>query len=230
MTIPSASAVKKAGSTLRKASRGEPLGQGAVEGAINVVQLHRAAHQKPLVHANNGLRSMARTAGCNAQVTQRLKRMSTILDKLKREPKLALDRMQDIGGCRAVVDDLDELWKLRARILRNHHPIREADYVSKPRSSGYRGIHLILQYGPEKKPIEVQLRTQTMHSWAMLVESFSSVSGVNYKQDGDSGFQRMAELLSQIFALDEANLPVTGELIGTYNDLRRELFPSNNQE
>jgi hypothetical protein len=46
--------------------------------------------------------------------------MSTILDKLERESSLSLDKMQDIGGCRAVLNSLDDLRRLRDRIVRYH--------------------------------------------------------------------------------------------------------------
>ena len=40
------------------------------------------------------------------QVSQRMKRVPTIIDKLLREPTLLLSRMQDIGGCRAMLPTL----------------------------------------------------------------------------------------------------------------------------
>ena len=62
--------VRKAGQTLRRFMRSGQIlsAEEAVkfEKAIVVVQQFRAAHQHPLVTANNGLRSMVRTAGCGA--------------------------------------------------------------------------------------------------------------------------------------------------------------------
>jgi hypothetical protein len=42
-----------------------------------------------------GLRSVVRTEGCNARVSQRLKRWYTIIDKLEREPTMQLANMQE---------------------------------------------------------------------------------------------------------------------------------------
>ena len=67
---------------------------------------------------------MVRTLGCPGRVTQRLKRMATILDKLERESSLALDKMQDIGGCRAVLTCVDDVWRLRDRIVKVHPEAR----------------------------------------------------------------------------------------------------------
>ncbi len=44
-----------------------------------------------------GLRSMVRTERCQIEVSQRLKRVPTIIDKLLREPTMQLANMQDIG-------------------------------------------------------------------------------------------------------------------------------------
>ena len=228
---PSKSAVKRAGSNYRKYVRGDITDPAVAQGAIETIQMHRAAHQKPLVHANNGVRSMARTVGCSGQVTQRLKRMATILNKLEREPSLSLDKMQDVGGCRAVVTSLDDMWRLRDRIQHYHPEARISDYVESPRSSGYRGIHLIVEYGPgEPRSIEIQIRTSVMHNWAMFVEGYSGITGTNYKQDGDSDFQLFARLLSEISALDEYGQPVPRDLLAAYSALRERLFPLRGKE
>ena len=102
MDVPSKSQAKKAGSNLRKYFRGELTDEAVYHEALDTMESWRRAHYKPLVSANNGLRARARALGIDAEVTQRLKRSQTILDKLKREPTLDLSRMQDIGGCRAV--------------------------------------------------------------------------------------------------------------------------------
>ncbi len=90
MNVPSKSQVKKAGSTLRKYMREELSDEAVVVQALETMEAWRRAHYVPLVSANNGLRSRARTAGVQAEVTQRLKRRQTILDKLGREPTLDL--------------------------------------------------------------------------------------------------------------------------------------------
>jgi ppGpp synthetase/RelA/SpoT-type nucleotidyltranferase len=68
------------------------------ESAYGVLVAYRAAHQYPLVKATNSLRMAVRAEGCRIEVSQRLKRMNTILDKLRREPEMDLSRMQDFGG------------------------------------------------------------------------------------------------------------------------------------
>ncbi len=146
MAVPSKSQVKKAGSGLRRYLRGDLSDEAAVLHALDVMEAWRRAHYIPLVTANNGLRSRARTAGVAAEVTQRLKRRQTILEKLQREPTLDLSRMQDIGGCRAVVANMDDLRRLEERITDRLPVINYSDYTVDPRMSGYRAVHIAVQY------------------------------------------------------------------------------------
>jgi putative GTP pyrophosphokinase len=131
---------------------------------------YRAAHQYPLIKANMGLRSAVRTVGCRVEVSQRLKRFRAILDKLVREPKMGLPTMQDIGGCRAVLGSIEEIRRVERR-LRKNPILRYADYITTPRPSGYRGIHVVVGYSDrdgEERAIEVQLRAPMMHEWAIM--------------------------------------------------------------
>lgn len=166
------SQVDKAGSRLRKFIRGDgTVTREQAEKAIRVVDAFRAAHQKPLVTANNGLRSMIHTEGCAIEVSQRLKRFMTIIDKLEREPTLALSRMQDIGGCRAILTSIDEIRRVEARLKSRRPVVGYSDYITRPRSSGYRGVHVVVEYGG--RCVEVQLRTRVMHAWATAPSSRS---------------------------------------------------------
>lgn len=215
--------MKKAGSTLRKYFRGELAEFGAEHRALEVMEDWRGAHYVPLVSANNGLRSRARTIGVAAEVTQRLKRSQTILDKLKREPTLDLSRMQDIGGCRAVVNSKDDLRALEERILRRLDPVDRKDYISEPRASGYRGVHIVVKY--QERAVEIQLRTKTMHSWALATESYSQVIGENLKQDGDHPIQKFLKVAADIMALSEDGISIPKSMTTLHQRRRLDALP-----
>lgn len=98
----------------------------------------------------------------------------------ERQSGMAFSRMQDIGGCRAVVGTATKVDSLVATCEgaagRSKGPelIRKYDYISSPKSDGYRGVHLIYRYrsaAKEKKAwnglrIEVQIRSRLQHAWA----------------------------------------------------------------
>ncbi len=208
---PSSKRVQKAGSKLRKHFRGDAvLDSVAFQAEVDCITRWRASFSGPLVSTNNSLRSALRRRQIDGQVTQRLKRMSTIIDKLQREPTLSLERMRDIGGCRVVVSTLDEVYEV-SDWLHGLRPIVEVkDYIKDPRDSGYRALHVVATYGgAEPRPIEIQIRTKPMHRWALLVEEQSSTQGVNYKQDGDSRFHHTMREVSTLVSEHESeqNLP-----------------------
>lgn len=209
--VPSPSQAKRAGSTIRKYMRGDNADFESYEQARDVMERWRRAHYIPLVTANNGLRSRAKTVGVEAEVTQRLKRQQTILEKLGREPTLDLSRMQDIGGCRAVVNTRDDLRRLEDRITsKAARVLNHYDYIAKPRSSGYRAVHIVTEYGGRQ--IEIQLRTSVMHSWALAAENYSSILGTNIKQDGSHPVQLFLALASEIMSLSEQGLAIPDDL------------------
>ena len=217
------SQVNKAGSRVRKFMRREIESGPELEHALRVMDAFRAAHQYPLVKANNGLRSMIQTEGCQVEVSQRMKRFMTIIDKLQREPTLPLSRMQDIGGCRAILESVDEIRRVEARLKRRRPIAGYSDYITAPRSSGYRGVHVVVEY--DGRCIEIQLRTRLMHLWAITVERQSTLVGENLKQDGSHAVQRFMAAMSEAMALDEAAQPIPVDLLAAIQDLRLQAEP-----
>lgn len=216
---PSRSAVRKAGSTVRSFSRGDASLE-RLNAALDVIGEYRAAFSYPLLKVNNGLRGCLDRIHVHAEVTQRLKRMSTIVDKLTlRESKLDLSRMQDIGGCRVVTEsnDIDEVRRVEAWIDHawGSQVLRRSDYIDQPRQSGYRALHVIVER--DGRPIEIQIRTQRMHTWASNVEAFSDVLGSNFKRDGASEVQALMRLLADFDIAVDAGLDPSAELLTSIN-------------
>lgn len=223
MPEPTNPQVKKAGRLFRRIGRGEVVTSGELDGAIHIVQAFRRAHAGPLVSANNGLRSFVKTEGCRVEVTQRLKRFVTIYDKMQRERTLDLSRMQDIGGVRAVLDSIDEIRRVETR-LKARRPVRGySDYVTEPRTSGYRGVHVIVDYGGRQ--IEVQLRTRAMHAWALTVEHQTSRLGINLKQDGSHDVQLLMAAISTAVAHEEVGEVVPEAVLAEIDRLRTLALP-----
>ncbi|MGH8973862.1 MAG: RelA/SpoT domain-containing protein [Acidimicrobiia bacterium] len=177
-----------------------------------------------MTKANMGLRSMVRTAGCRVEVSQRLKRVPTIIDKLTREPTMQLANMQDVGGCRAVLANVDEVRRVQKRLMKNRPPLRVNDYIAQPRDSGYRGVHVIVCY--DERAIEVQLRTPVMHAWAITVERLSGRLQEDLKGGlGPEPLLHLLEAISEAMALEEGGQTVDTELLDRMNELREQAVP-----
>jgi len=120
--------------------------------AIEKIQNFREVHMYPLMLMKNHISRAAKSINKRIIVARRLKRLSTIIDKLERPTlngksvnAIKLTRMQDIGGCRAIVKDLGELNRLHEKLKASksqHKIIHTANYLN-PKPSGYGGIHLI---------------------------------------------------------------------------------------
>lgn len=149
----------------------------------------------------------------DALVAQRLKRLPSILNKLKRIKGMNLARMQDIGGLRAVVTtlpQLNELYSIYKTTVFTHTLVSEYDYVQNPKESGYRSIHLIYKYklrnpSPyEGLQIELQLRTRLQHAWATAVETMGTFLKHSLKSsEGPDEWLDFFALVSSAFAHNE---------------------------
>lgn len=178
----SRAAVDRAGRTLLR----EDASGAEADAAWGVLANWRSVHAFPLNTATMDLRQKVKRVAPGALVVQRQKRARSILAKLAKESSMRLTQMQDIGGCRAVVNTLDDVYKLRELYLKSrsqHELVAEADYIKNPKASGYRSLHLIYRFmskghpGYNKLMFEVQLRTVTQHAWATAVETVGAVVG-----------------------------------------------------
>jgi ppGpp synthetase/RelA/SpoT-type nucleotidyltranferase len=222
------SQVNRAGRAIRRWTSGEDGDRDHYERAIGVVLRYRAAHQYPLAKATMGLRSVVSTVGLPIEVSQRLKRMPTIIDKLDREPTMQLANMQDIGGCRAVFDTLPGLRRAEQKLKKNRPPVRYSDYVVAPRASGYRAVHVVVGYLDRDgivRHIEVQLRTKVMHEWAVTVERLSGSVGEDLKSRGPAQLRALLAAVSEAMAMEEAGETVTAATLDHLTALRHAAIP-----
>ena len=57
---------------------------------------------------------------------------------------MQLARMGDVGGCRAILSDQHEVYRVLARIRKNWTVKVLNDYVETPRDTGYRAVHVVI--------------------------------------------------------------------------------------
>jgi len=189
-----------------------------IDTALEVLNNWRAAHSFPLNTIQMGLRKRAQNTYEHALVAQRLKRVPSIVQKLQRFSSMNLSRMQDIGGCRAIVESVNQVRRLRAAYARSkqqHQFVSEKDYIAEPKASGYRGIHLVYKYYSERNPayngrsVEIQLRTRLQHAWATAVETVGTFLQQSLKSsEGSKKWLRFFALTGSAFALTERTEPV----------------------
>jgi ppGpp synthetase/RelA/SpoT-type nucleotidyltranferase len=206
--IESKKSINKAGQILSQKNASEM----ELDWARDLANRWRACHAYPINTFQATLRRKLSDFYGDPIVAQRLKRMPTIIDKLIRYPAMQLTTMQDIGGVRAVLGSIDDVYKLateyKSKSRFAHELIDEKDYIQKPRSEdGYRSVHLIYKYKNSRNPhydglrLELQIRTKLQHTWATAVETMGTFLGQALKsRQGDQEWIDFFAIVSSAFA------------------------------
>jgi guanosine-3',5'-bis(diphosphate) 3'-pyrophosphohydrolase len=114
----------------------------------------------------NDIREVLDKAGVEADVFGREKKPYSIWRKMQ-EKKEGFSRLSDIYGFRIITKDIGDCYVVLGAIHQRWRavPGRFKDYISQPKSNGYRSIHTTVS-GRDGKRVEVQIRTRQMHEVA----------------------------------------------------------------
>ncbi|MBN8633501.1 MAG: bifunctional (p)ppGpp synthetase/guanosine-3',5'-bis(diphosphate) 3'-pyrophosphohydrolase, partial [Rhodobacterales bacterium] len=101
-----------------------------------------------------------------ASVYGRAKKPYSIWRKMQ-EKDLAFSRLSDIYGFRVICGSVADCYRILGVIHQRWRavPGRFKDYISQPKTNGYRSIHTTVS-GRDGKRVEVQIRTREMHEVA----------------------------------------------------------------
>jgi len=101
-----------------------------------------------------------------ADVIGREKKPYSIWRKME-EKNEGFSRLSDIYGFRIIVNSVNDCYRALGAVHQkwNAVPGRFKDYISQPKSNGYRSIHTTVS-GRSAKRVEVQIRTREMHDVA----------------------------------------------------------------
>ncbi|MGL4241103.1 MAG: RelA/SpoT domain-containing protein, partial [Beijerinckiaceae bacterium] len=201
MPAPSKSKIDKAGHFL--ASKSEINTEQELDLEI-IFDDYRKAHLQPLTEITLEIQKWLSDFGSDYYIAQRLKRKPQIARKLRRL-SVRLTQLQDIGGCRIIVDgnkDVDALLDYIDRRLVDNKSIkviRRTDYRDLGRDdTGYRSFHYILS--KSGLSIELQIRSKIQHYWSESIERTSVIYGYHLKEkEGDQYVIDYFKILSNIF-------------------------------
>ncbi|XP_004309075.1 PREDICTED: uncharacterized protein LOC101294615 isoform X1 [Fragaria vesca subsp. vesca] len=113
--------------------------------------------------------------GMEVTLSSRLKSLYSIYSKMKRKD-VSINKVYDARALRVVVGDKNGTlhgpavqccYSLLGTVHKHWTPIDGEfdDYIVNPKPSGYQSLHTAVQ-GPDRSPLEVQIRTQRMHEYA----------------------------------------------------------------
>jgi len=112
------------------------------------------------------MRDVLDRAGIDADVLGRAKKPYSIWRKME-EKGMGFSRLSDIYGFRVVTHNERDCYAVLGAIHQRWRavPGRFKDYISQPKSNGYRSLHTTVS-GRDGKRVEVQIRTTQMHDVA----------------------------------------------------------------
>ncbi len=168
--------------------RGGPLSRADLE----LLDSYRSSFRDAYLHVYS---TIQRTTG-SRPTGRPAKSTTSIIEKLRRET-IRLSQMQDIAGCRIVVESQAKQDKVTEQVLEQFPGASVDDRRVRP-SHGYRAVHIIPIVSG--KPVEIQVRTELQHGWAELSEKFSDLIDPRIKYgEGPETFTRFLEELSVTF-------------------------------
>ena len=143
--------------------------------------------------------------------TGRLKSYDSVCKKMQKKGldlnfDLALEKINDLIGVRAVCAYVDDIYKV-ADLIEKQQDIRilkTKDYVQQPKKSGYQSLHLILEiaipFQQENQwiKLELQLRTAAMDYWANLDHQLRYKRGQKQAAVINEELQQCASVITQL--------------------------------
>jgi hypothetical protein len=195
----------------------------ALDQALAVASEWRSSFAYPLRKVTVGVRQFVQRESSSIVVSQRLKRLPQILDKLERFPQTNLARIEDIGGCRAILDNQAAADRVHSRIGKQWEIVRQRDYVREPKDvTGYRGIHLVVER--DARRIEIQLRTPRQQTWASAVERTAGRTGFGLKDgQGPADLVEYFRLAAEGMSYDEIGVDPPSQFTARFTEIRSQV-------
>ena len=136
-----------------------------------------------LAEVSDDVAADLRDAKIKAKVTGRPKHYYSVYQKMIAR-NVGFDDIYDLMGIRVLVDSLRDCYAALGIIHARWNPVpgRFKDYIAMPKFNMYQSLHTTV-IGPEGKPVELQIRTWSMHRRA----EYGVAAHWKYKEDMASG-------------------------------------------
>ena len=175
----------------------------------------RVARERSVEAARQRLQDTLRAAGIDAQVQGRPKHLYSIWKKMQGKD-LPIERVFDVQALRVIVPDVHACYEALSRVHELWRPLPDefSDYIARPKANGYQSLHTVV-LDDAGRPIEIQLRTQSMHEHA---ESGVAAHWA-YKEAGAKGYAGVQAAGDFESRVAEARKTVLRQLLAWERDL-----------
>ena len=140
-----------------------PEARNLVNERLNLI---KKKYDDTFVEMSKSFTDLLKKTNINSKIYGREKTPFSIWIKIQKK-KMSLEQMSDIIGFRIILDNIDDCYKALGLFHKKWHciPGKFKDYISSPKINNYQSLHTGI-IGPNKRPIEIQLRTSAMHEFA----------------------------------------------------------------
>jgi guanosine-3',5'-bis(diphosphate) 3'-pyrophosphohydrolase len=142
------------------------LNPEAYAAVVERLKILRERNQGLIDEIHDALTTKLNEAKVKGEVSGREKKPYAIWSKMERK-QISLEQLSDIYGFRIVVPKVVDCYGALAVVHTTWHvvPGRFKDYISNPKQNDYQSIHTTV-VGPRHQRVELQIRTDKMHSVA----------------------------------------------------------------
>jgi GTP diphosphokinase / guanosine-3',5'-bis(diphosphate) 3'-diphosphatase len=150
---------------------------------VERLKMLRERNQGLIDEIELALTTKLKEAGVAGIVAGREKKPYAIWSKMERK-QISLEQLSDIYAFRIVVPEIDDCYHTLSVVHTTWHavPGRFKDYISNPKQNDYQSIHTTI-VGPRHQRVELQIRTERMHS----VAEYGVAAHALYKDNGANG-------------------------------------------
>lgn len=143
-------------------------------------------------------------------IESRVKSIQSIFAKMEKKGLdmtiAGVNALTDIAGIRVICNYKDDVYTISKLLTAQDdiELIREKDYISDPKPSGYRSLHIVvlvpvfLSEGCKKVPVEIQIRTIAMDTWASLEHELKYKRKQKLSEKDELQLLRCAEAMAEV--------------------------------
>jgi len=164
----------------------------------------REEREQFIVDVVEKLKQITKEENISAEIYGRPKHIYSIWKKMTSKRR-GFDELFDVRAVRVIVDSIAECYQVLGLVHAQWRHISKEfdDYIANPKENGYQSLHTAV-YGPHGKPVEIQIRTKTMHEFA----EHGVAAHWRYKESGSknnlqSGIDSLRKLLNSTKHSDE---------------------------
>ncbi|MCW8956881.1 MAG: GTP diphosphokinase, partial [Gammaproteobacteria bacterium] len=182
-----------------------------------MLEERRDLREQFIVDVVDDIREMLTDAGIKAEVYGRPKHIYSIWKKMASKQK-DFTELFDVRAVRITVESVGDCYTVLGLVHGKWRHIAHEfdDYIANPKENGYRSLHTAV-FGPQGKPLEIQIRTKEMHEFA----EYGVAAHWRYKEgsQADNSLERGVASLRKLLDPNETE---DDELIDSFHT---ELFP-----